>query len=153
LNELYLNTIIPMRLRSALTPEQFYRQGAYKPLKPVLREFPFSLFNLGGWIVSRNATWDPEQFVARVHDENGRISLVLLQTEMEQKPELEVEAVLSSSRWRNPYTGDPMAYDPESHTIGFECLHTAFHPPASPDKCRIAIDADLNFRTVAEPKS
>lgn len=153
LNELYLNTIVPMRLRSALTPEQFYRQGAYRPLNNDAREFPFSLFNLGGWIASRDATWDPEQFVARVHDEDGRISLVLLQTEMEQMPDSDVNAVLSSSRWRNPYTGDPMAYDSESHTIGFECLHTAFHPPASPDKCRITIDSDLNFRTLAEPKS
>jgi hypothetical protein len=141
LNELYLKTIFPMRLRAALTPEQFYRQGAYLPLNDDLREFPFSPFNLGGRIASRNATWDPEQFVARVHDENGRILLVLIQTEIEQRPESEVKAVLSSSPWRNPYTGDPMEYALESHTIGFECLHTAFHPPASPDKCRIAIEA------------
>jgi hypothetical protein len=141
LNELYLKIIVPMRLRSALTPREFYTQGAYEPLNHDLRELPLSLFNWGGHMAFRNANWDPEQFVARVQDANGRISLVMLQAELEQKPELDVRAVVSSSRWRNPYTGGPMEYDPEFHTIGFVCLHTAFHPPASPDKCSIALEA------------
>lgn len=144
LNDLYLKIIVPMRLRSALTPEEYYRQGAFRPLKHDLRERPLALFNWGGRTAFRNANWDPEQFVARVQDQNGRISLVMLQAELEPKPGPDVAAVVSSSRWRNPYTGDPMEYGPEFHTIGFACLHTAFHPPASPDKCSIAIEAKRN---------
>ena len=133
-----------MRLRSALTPEEYYRQGAFQPLKHDLRERPLSLFNWGGRTAFRNANWDPEQFVARVQDQNGRISLVMLQADLEPMPGPAVAAVVSSSHWRNPYTGDSMEYGPEFHTIGFVCLHTAFHPPASPDKCSIAIEAKRN---------
>ena len=88
--------------------------------------------------------WDPEQFVARVQDENARISLVMLQAELEEKPGSDIKAMVSSSRWRNPYTGEPMNYDPETHTLGFVCLHTAYHPPASPDSCSVAIGAKPN---------
>jgi hypothetical protein len=45
----------------------------------------------------------------------------------------------TSSIHRNAYTDDPMEYDEQSHTIGFKCLHSAFHPPAPPDKCSIVI--------------
>lgn len=139
LNELYSKIIVPMRHRAALTPREFYTQLAYEPLNHDLREFPLSPFNWGGHIALRNANWDPEQFVARVQDANGRISLVMLQAELKQKPGVDVSDVVSASRWRNPYTGDPMDYDPESRTIGFACLHTAFHPPASPDNCSVAL--------------
>jgi hypothetical protein len=138
-NDLYSKIIVPMQRRSAMTPEDFYRQGAYRPLDNDLHERPRSLFNWGGRMAFRNANWDPEQFVSRVQDQNGRISLVMLQVELEQQPEADVRAVVSSSRWRNPYSGAPMQYDPEAHTIGFTCVHTAFHPPASPDKCSVAV--------------
>ncbi|HEV7607959.1 MAG TPA: hypothetical protein VGO61_11510 [Steroidobacteraceae bacterium] len=144
LNEQYLKVIVPMQRRSALTPEEFYRQGANLPLNHDLGDFPLSPFNWGGRMAFRESNWDPEQFVARVQDENGRISLVMLQAELEQQPGAGVRAVVSSSRWRNPYTGEPMEYDPESQTIGFMCLHTAYHPPASPDRCSIAIEPKRN---------
>jgi hypothetical protein len=83
--------------------------------------------------------WDPEQFVARTHDQNGRILLVLLQAEVEQSPGTAISGVLESSSHRNPYTGEPMQYNSRSQTIGFQCLHTAFHPPALPDNCAVAI--------------
>jgi hypothetical protein len=144
LNDLYSKIVVPMRTRAALPPEEFYRQGAYRPLDNDLHEFPLSPFNWGGRMAFRNANWDPEQFVNRVQDQNGRISLVMLQLELEGKPEAEVSSVVSSSRWRNPYTGEPMEYDPQAHTIGFTCLHTAYHPPALPDKCAVAIGQRTN---------
>ena len=139
LNDMYSEIIIPMKFRSAMTPEAFFKQGAYKPLNHDLGELPLSLFNWGGHMAFRNASWDPEQFVARTQDQNGRISLVMLQVELEQKPGADIGTLLSLSRWRNPYTGEPMKYDAASHTIGFTCLHTAYHPPALPDKCSVAI--------------
>jgi hypothetical protein len=140
LNEYYLNAILPMRFRSKLSPGEFYRQKAYRPLGYSRREFPPSLFNWGGNRLSRNSGWDPQLFVARTHDQNGRILLVLLQAELEQNPGREVNALVAASSYRNPYTGEQMEYEPRLHTIGFRCLHTAYHPPASPDKCAVRIE-------------
>ncbi|HMN45623.1 MAG TPA: hypothetical protein PKE27_13645 [Povalibacter sp.] len=139
LNGIYSDILLPMRFRAALSPSEFYREGGYQPLNPARRAFPPSLFNWGGARLYRNSGWDPQQFIARTHDENGRILLVLLQAELEQASGVAVDAVLEASSYRNPYTGKPMEYDVRSRTIGFQCLHTAFHPPASPDRCVVAI--------------
>jgi hypothetical protein len=40
---------------------------------------------------------------------------------------------------RNPYTGEAMEYDPIAGTLGFACLHTAFHPPEPADQCAVAL--------------
>jgi hypothetical protein len=139
LNEFYRSWILPMRLRAKLSAGEFLQQGAHRPLQHARRAFPPSLFNWGGSRLVTGMQWDPEQFVARTHDQNGRILLVLLQAELEQAPEAPVIEVLAGSSRRNPYTGEPMRHDSLSGTIGFECMHTAFHPPAMPDNCSVRI--------------
>lgn len=140
LNGFYRGWILPMRLRAKLTASEFLQLGAYQPLEHARRAFPPSLFNWGGSRLVAGMQWDPEQFVARTHDQNGRILLVLLQAELEQAPEAAVLEVLAGSPHRNPYTGEPMQHDSLSRTIGFQCMHTAFHPPAMPDNCSVRID-------------
>lgn len=124
LNEYYLTTIIPLRLRASLGPEEFYRQRGYETLTYNVRAFPPPLFNLGGKLVLKRmaAEYDMQDYISRVHDVNGRVSLILLQAEIEQSPELSVEAVIKSSKHRNPYTAGPVDYDRQAQTIGFDCL-------------------------------
>jgi hypothetical protein len=138
-NEEYRTVFEPMIYRASLTANEFYRQKAYEPIRYHIDLFPPPLYNLGGKLARRSAWIDPEQYVARVHDQNGRISLVLLQAELESDPERPINDVLQASIHRNPYINEPMTYDPTRYTIGFECLHTAYHPPALPDDCSIQI--------------
>jgi hypothetical protein len=48
--------------------------------------------------------------------------LVLVQAETALNADRSVQDVVNGSRYRNPYTGEPMDYDSEKGTIGFPCL-------------------------------
>lgn len=139
LNEEYLTVFVPTRLRARLDPREFYRLERYEPLTYDLRVFPPPLFNLGGKLARRSAWPDVPEYVSRVHDQNGRISLVLLQAEIEGRPASDAEDAIESSIYRNPYTGEPMEYDAQAQTIGFECLHSVFHAPNPPDLCSVQL--------------
>ena len=136
LNEYYLATVMPMRNRASLGAEAFYRQRGYDKLLYSVRMFPPPLYNLGGklalkWISLQTSVQD---YISRMHDVNGRVSLILLQVEIEQNPESGVDTIVKSSIHGNPYTGDPMHYDALAHTLGFDCL-----PGNSTDICEVAI--------------
>jgi hypothetical protein len=138
-NQFFREKIEPMRLRSSLAAREYFEKKGYEPLRHELRFTPGVFYNLGGkWALSRSL-WDPEQFPARVHDEDGRIALLLLQAQIEEHPESDVEALVRDSEYRNPYTGAPMEYDAQARTIEFACLHTAFHPPEPGDQCAVAL--------------
>ncbi|HLF13239.1 MAG TPA: hypothetical protein VJA26_18725 [Gammaproteobacteria bacterium] len=121
LNEYYLATTVPLRLRATLSAEEFYGQRGYERMTYNVRAFPPPLFNLGGKLALKQ-TPAYQDYISRVHDLDGRIALVLLQTEIEQKSGQSVAAIVQSSKHRNPYTLAPMKYDVQTRTIGFECL-------------------------------
>ena len=122
LNEYYLTAIMPTLLRASLSADEFYRRHGYERPAYTLRAFPPPLFNLGGKLVLKTQTPGYQDYISRVHDLGGRMSLVLLQAEIEQSPEQPAHSVIQSSKHRNPYTLAPMEYDPQAQTIAFECL-------------------------------
>ncbi|HUF73618.1 MAG TPA: hypothetical protein VMR74_12045 [Gammaproteobacteria bacterium] len=135
LNEYFFTTTIPLQLKASLSASEFYDQGAYEPLAYDVRAVPPPLYNLGGkfilkWMASRIGHAD---YISRVHDLDGRIALVLLQAEIAQNPNRRPQAVVQSSRYRNPYTLEPFDYDPDAGTIGFDCLANGT------DVCAVAI--------------
>jgi hypothetical protein len=139
-NQEFRDTIEPMRRRASLDARQYYEQKAYQPLPLEFRVAPGMFYNLGGKLVlSRRSAWNTHAFPSRVHDEDGRITLLLLQAEIDQHPDQDVATLVRSSTLRNPYTGEPMEYDSRAWTLGFACLHTAFHPPEPPDRCMVAL--------------
>jgi hypothetical protein len=138
-NQEYRETIEPMQWRSSLDSREYYAQKAYAPLPHEFRPAPAMFYNLGGKLALSRSTWDLHQCVSRVHDEDGRISLLLLQSQIEERPELDVAELVRSSALRNPYTGEAMDYDSRAGTLSFTCLHTAFHPPEPPDRCAVAL--------------
>jgi hypothetical protein len=139
-NQEFRDTIEPMRRRSSLDARQYYDQKAYEPLPLEFRVAPGMLYNLGGKrVLSSRSAWNTHAFPSRVHDEDGRITLLLLQAEIEAHPDQDVATLVRSSTLRNPYTGEPMEYDARAGTLGFACLHTAFHPPEPPDRCMVAL--------------
>jgi hypothetical protein len=141
-NQEFRDTIEPMRRRSSLDARQYYDQKAHEPLPLEFRVAPGMFYNLGGKLVlSGRSAWNTHVFPSRVHDEDGRITLLLIQAEIEEHPDQDVATLVRSSMLRNPYTGEPMEYDSRAATLGFACLHTAFHPPEPPDRCMVALES------------
>lgn len=138
-NQEFRDTIEPMRRRSSLDARQYYDLKAFEPLPHEFHVAPNMFYNLGGKLALSRSPWDAHQFPSRVHDEDGRISLLLIQAQIEEQPDEDVMKIVRTSGHRNPYTGEPMEYDAQSRTIGFLCLHTAFHPPEPPDRCAVAL--------------
>jgi hypothetical protein len=136
-NQEFQDTIAPMRQRASLDARQYYEQKAYEPLPKEFRVAPGMFYNLGGKLALSRSTWDAHQFPSRVHDEEGRITLLLLQAQIEEHPDQDVATLVRTSTLRNPYTGEPMEYDSRAGTISFECLETAIHPPEPPHRCAV----------------
>jgi hypothetical protein len=143
LNEEYATVFAPMFRRAALSPEQYFAREGYEPLPYRLNVWWPPLYNLGGKLARLSAWPDVQQFVARVHDQDGRNALVSLQAEIAQHPGISLEDVVQRSESRNPYTHEPLSYDTGANTIGFVCLHTIFHPPRPPDVCKYPIGVGL----------
>jgi hypothetical protein len=134
-NEYYFTTTIPLQLRAGLSANEFRERRANEPLAYDVRAVPPPLYNLGGkfvlkWMASQIGAQD---YISRVHDLDGRIALVLLQAEIARNPDRRPEDVVRDSRYRNPYTLEPMDYDPAAGTIGFDCLANGT------DLCAVAI--------------
>ena len=53
---------------------------------------------LGGKLALSRSTWDAHQFPSRVHDEDGRITLLLLQAQIEERPDLDVATIVREFR-------------------------------------------------------
>lgn len=140
LNDFFVSIIQPILLRAKLSPAEFHRAGGNRPLNLDARHDAPLLFNRGGYRLVHHMEWDPEQYLARTQDQNGRLVLVALQAELEKALSSDRETVIKLSSHRNPYTGEPMQFDARSGIVGFQCMHTAYHPPAQPDQCAIRID-------------
>jgi hypothetical protein len=136
-NQEFRDTIEPMRERASLDARQFYDRKAYEPLRHEFQVAPAMFYNLGGKLALSRSAWDPHEFPSRVHDEDGRITLLLLQAQIEEHPDQDVATLVRSSALRNPYTGEPMEYDSQAGTIEFACLETAFHPPEPAHRCAV----------------
>jgi len=124
LNEYYLKMVTPLVLRAALSAGEFYDQKGYDKLGYHFRVFPPPLFNVGGKLALQrmSSEYNLQDYISRMHDVNGRVALVLLQAEIEERPDLGIEDILQSTAYRNPYTDKAMSYDSSANTIGFECL-------------------------------
>ena len=85
--------------------------------------------------------WD---ILSRVHDMDGRISLLLLQVEIAQRPADDPAAVIRASAHRNPYTGAAFDYDAQAGIVSFRCLESVYHPPDPPPRCAVAIRHSAN---------
>ena len=138
-NQEFRDTLEPLRERASLDARQFHDRKAYEPLRHEFRVGPGMFYNLGGKLALSRSIWDGQLFPARVHDEDGRITLLLLQAQIEERPDLDVATIVRSSTLRSPYTGKAMEYDPRAGTIGFACLHSAHHPPEPADRCAVAL--------------
>jgi hypothetical protein len=136
LNENYLTTTLPLRFRAGLTASEYYAQRAFELQDFDVRLFPPPLYNLGGKFVLKLLVNQSglTGYISRVHDMDGRIALVLLQAEILANPDRRVERIVAESEHRNPYTLEPMSYDPARGMLSFECLGN----PA--DVCAVSIE-------------
>lgn len=135
INQQYLRLTLPLRLRAALSADEFYRSRGQDRVSHDVRIIPPPLYNLGGtltlkWAASNIGIQD---YITRVHDLDGRIALVLLQAEIAGNSNRRIEDVVRSSVYRNPFTLEPMNYDRTEKTLGFDCLAN------SDDRCAVRI--------------
>jgi len=93
---------------------------------------PSSLYNLVGKMLLNLSIWSPTDYIARMHDLNGMISLVKLQLQLKQTATDSIEEAVKNSSITNPYTGEPMDYDKENNWLGFKCLEAT-------SQCRIKL--------------
>ncbi len=84
---------------------------------------PASLYNIGGKMLLSTSPFGAQDYIARVHDLNGVISLVGLQLQLKDVSEETIGDRISRSNITNPYTREPMIYDKENNWAGFECLN------------------------------
>jgi hypothetical protein len=144
LNLGYREFYMPMLARAALSARELYAQKGYEPIRYTLSPSPATLYNLGGKLGWSRTSWDPWEFPKRVHDMDGRISLLLLQVEIAQRPADDPAAVIRASAHRNPYTGAAFDYDAQAGIVSFRCLESVYHPPDPPPRCAVAIRHSAN---------
>ncbi|MDQ2640375.1 MAG: hypothetical protein M3Y79_07335 [Pseudomonadota bacterium] len=126
LNDYYTSIVLPLRLLASLDASEFHRQKLDTPKHYRMQLMPPPLYNLAGkqfvkirMSIGMSAYQD---YIARVHDVDGLIALVLLQAEIALNKEKPVEEVVAESQHRNPYTRAAMDYDAAAGTISFSCL-------------------------------
>ncbi len=121
--------IHPINRLSELSSKDFYQaindkaNCCFQELKSLSDFSPNSLYNLGGKLLLPATLIQAQDYIARVHDLNGVISLVRLQLLLKTVPDEQVEESINSSNITNPYTGEPMIYDRKDKWLGFECLN------------------------------
>jgi hypothetical protein len=121
--------IHPINRLSELSSKDFYQaindktSCCFQELKSLGDFSPNSLYNLGGKSLLSATLIQGQDYIARVHDLNGLISLVRLQLLLKNIPDESLETSINSSNITNPYTGEPMIYDQENNWLGFECLN------------------------------
>ena len=90
--------------------------------------WPGTLYNLGGKVFLSKVLGYPADYVARVHDLNGMISLVKLQLSLQAEEVENIEQVLSTLDSGNPQlskelAGKALRFDPKEGWLQFDCLY------------------------------
>ncbi|VAW44047.1 hypothetical protein MNBD_GAMMA02-600, partial [hydrothermal vent metagenome] len=122
----YLHTTKPLKKVSALNTAEFYQylesDQPAEDFAPPVKWLPSMLYNPVGKILISYAIPAYTDYIARVHDLNGMFYLLKLQIEIALNPNRPVEQVITSSKYTNPYTLEPMSYNQDTHSIYFKCL-------------------------------
>jgi len=119
----------PINQMNSLSTRDFYKAYndkstcCFKELERLVNFSPSSLYNIGGKILLSESLFGAQDYIARVHDLNGVISLVRLQLQLMGLPDDTLGDLINRSKITNPYTGEPMTYDKKNNWLGFECLN------------------------------
>jgi len=86
-----------MQRRASLDAESYYRQRGYEQLSYSVPIFPPPLYNLGGKLALKRMAAENrlQDYISRMHDVNGRVTLILLQAEIEASTGKGVDAVVN----------------------------------------------------------
>lgn len=128
-NRVYQQTYAPAQKLSQMSSPDFYI-AAQAPLKP-LSFSRLNPYNLGGKIATDHV-WEMADYIGRIHDLNGIFLLVNLQRELKVSAPHDLTTAIKASRFRNPYTQKPFAYEPATNTLSFACYDAR-------DSCRIQL--------------
>lgn len=129
-NLFYLRTVKPALALSQLSSKDFYLQ-AQTSLSSL--EFShFNPYNLGGKTYLAKNNWQFTPYIGRAHDLAGLYSLLALQLELKTNPPQDLNTAINLSPHKNPYTGKPLNFNPNTKSISFPCFDIK-------DVCRITL--------------
>lgn len=128
----------PVNQLNDLSSKEFYKainrtSCCFKELETLVSFSPTSFYNLGGKLILSKSLFGAQDYIARVHDLNGVISLVRLQLQIKKYPDRSIGELINHSEITNPYTGESLIYDKNDNWLGFECLNKGSF-------CKIKID-------------
>jgi len=83
---------------------------------------PSSIYNYGGKLLLSNSSFQAQDYIARVHDLNGMLSLMRLKLSLQSIDKSALTSTILKSKERDPYDNQPMDYNEIRATLGFNCL-------------------------------
>lgn len=116
----------PMKKMAALNAYEFYNYTASEQFQQDFKSpvgwSPTILYNPLGKFLMTVAMPAYKDYIGRMHDLNGLFYLLKLQIEIALNQDKAVKQVIANSKYTNPFTLEPMSYNSESHSIGFDCV-------------------------------
>jgi hypothetical protein len=100
-------------------PNDERKNCCFEEIDSLISISPSSLYNVGGKMLLSTMLFRAQDYVARVHDLNGIINLVKLQTILANSDE-SAETVVTNSVIRQPY--NKQAFDLTNGILSFDCL-------------------------------
>ncbi len=82
---------------------------------------PKSLYNIGGKLLLSTIVFNAHDYIARVHDLDGVISLVRMQLAL-KKTDMSTEEFINRSTVTSPYNETAINLDRETQLLSFKCL-------------------------------
>lgn len=119
--EYFVQPATALSKKSAADVYDFYT-GSKNQLASPVSWSPTMLYNPTGKLMLKNILPAYQDYFARMHDLNGMVLLLKLQIETVLDGHLDEHAVIAGSKYKNPYTAEPMIYDATGKIISFACL-------------------------------
>jgi len=142
-NQYFELKVLPVLARSAISAKELkvsQKDFANQHSTEIDLSFPSILYNpISKTLLSLSNTQAYDDYIGRVHDLDGMFTLIALQLQLKMQSKLPAQSVIQNSKFKNPYTGQPMDFDANNGLLGFECFNPA-------DVCQIFIQ-----RSITEP--
>jgi hypothetical protein len=93
----------------------------FEEIESLISFSPKTLYNIGGKLLLSSIVFNAQDYIARVHDLDGVISLVRLQLAL-KKTDMSASQFIEQSTIRAPYGEAPINLNKDKQQLSFECL-------------------------------
>jgi len=128
-NRLFTQQLVQLSTQSSMNFYETIREThngelvcCFKDLKQLRTVSPSSIYNYAGKLVLSTSSFQAQDYIARVHDLNGMLSLVRLKLSLQSINKSEFTNAISTSNDRNPFNEQAMEFNNNQTRLGFSCL-------------------------------